>query len=172
MRRYRNVSPDWPLTATATLPSGAYDADAAGRLKLELHTERGWIYSGRQSRWADRASWVLEERLPHLFREIEERIAEAEYTAERERIEAEKAAEAARRAAEERKRTWKVLMCQAEERLVESHLGNTFARESDSWHRAETLRRYCAAMDAAWGEDAGLPTGSSGRASTSVSSIL
>lgn len=104
------------------------------------------------SRWSDRTSWTLEQRLPHLFREIEERVAEAEYAAEQERLAAEKAAEAAKRAAEERERTWQVLMRQAEERLIESHRAACLREQSDAWSRAEILRRYCDAMETAYGD--------------------
>lgn len=135
------------------MPSGPYDADATGRLKLELFCSQWWIYRGRQSRRADRQSWTLEERLPHLFREIEERVVEAQRVAEQQRIAAEQAAEAARREAEERERQWHVLMDQARTRLVESHRASHLLAQADSWHQAERLRRYCNALDAAHGED-------------------
>lgn len=67
------------------------------------------------------------------------------------RIEAERAAEAARRAAEERERMWHALMRQAEEQLVESKRADRLLEQSDSWHRAEALRRYCDAMEVARG---------------------
>jgi hypothetical protein len=152
VQRYRNVSPDWYSYRDRNLPSGPYDADATGRLTLELRAERDWISTGRQSRWADRKSWTLEERLPHLFREIDERIAAADYAAEKERIAAEKAAAAARQAAEERERTWHVLIRQAEERLIEAHRGVCLREQGAAWHAAESLRRYCDAMETAYGD--------------------
>jgi len=129
VRRYRNVSRDSIFYRDRKLPSGAYDADASGRLKLELHSTHHWIHSGRQSRWADRQSWTLEERLPHLFREIEERIVEADYAIEQRRIAAEKADTAARLAVEERERRWHVLMAEAEEHLIEAAPSCTVARD-------------------------------------------
>jgi hypothetical protein len=152
VHRYRNVTSDWTFYRDRELPRGAYDASATGRLKLELHGGGRWAYSGRQSRWANRQSWTLEERLPHVFREIEERIAEADHAAEQARIAAEKAAEAARQAAEERDRTWHVLMRQAEERLVETHRATQLRAQADAWHRAEKLRRYCDAIEDAYGD--------------------
>jgi hypothetical protein len=104
VKRYRHVARDSYFYQGRELPSGRFDAGATGRLKLELSTDAWWIYLGRQSRWADRQSWSLEERLPHLFREIEGRIAEAARVAEDERIARETAADAARRKAEERER--------------------------------------------------------------------
>lgn len=148
--RYRNVSPDW--YPGRTLPSGPYDADAASRLKLELNPSLHWMHSGRQSRWADRQSWALEERLPHLFREIEERIALAESREEERRIAAEKAAEAAKREAEERERQWHILMAQAAERLVEDKRGNELRAQAAAWKEAETLGRYCSALEESYGD--------------------
>ena len=154
VRRYRNVSSSSLLYRDRDVPTGPYDADANGRLKAELHSSQSWLFSGRQSRWADRSSWTLEERLPHLFREIEERVVEAAFAAEQERVEAEREADAARRAAEERERMWRVLMRQAEERLVESNCADQLLEQSNSWHRAEALRRYCDAMELAHGDRA------------------
>jgi hypothetical protein len=89
---------------------------------------------GRQSRWADRQSWTLEERPPHLFREIEERIAAANRVAEEERIAAEKAAEGARREAEERERQWHLLIDQANKPLAETHRATHLrAQAADAW---------------------------------------
>jgi hypothetical protein len=147
--RYRNVSRDSFLYRGRELPAGPYHAGGAGRLMIELHVERSWIYKGRQSRFADRQSWTLEGRLPHLIREIEERIAHARRVAEQERIAAEKAAG---RAADERERTWHQLMAQARERLVETHRTAQLRVQADAWSEADRLRRYCDAMDAAHGE--------------------
>ena len=110
---YRNVSRDWSWYRDRELPSGPYDADSSGQLKLELFCAQPWIFSGRQSRWSDRQSWQLEHRLSHLFREIAERAVEAKRVAEEKRIAAERAAEDAKREAEERERQWHVLMEQA-----------------------------------------------------------
>lgn len=104
VEHYRGVDPNSYFYRDRELPTGPYDAEAEGRLRLELHCESDWIFRGRQSRWSDRQSWTLEERLPHLFREIEERIVEAKRVAEEQRIAAEKRAEAERREAEERER--------------------------------------------------------------------
>lgn len=154
VRRYRNVSREWASYRDRDLPSGPYDADASGRLKLELHADGGWIYSGRQSRWADRQSWTLEERLPHLFREIEERVVEADRVAEERRIAAANAAEAAARQAEEREREWHVLMGRAKEHLFEAHCAAHLRTQADAWQTAEHLRRYCAAVAASYGDHA------------------
>src|SRR6185312_8056041 len=72
VEHYRGVDPNSYFYRDRTLPAGPYDAGAEGRLRLELLCENDWIFRGRQSRWSDRQSWTLEERLPHLFREIED----------------------------------------------------------------------------------------------------
>lgn len=151
VHRYRNVSRDSVFYRDRVLPSGPYDVRASGRLKLELHVSHPWIYSGRQSRWADRQAWTLEERLPQVFRELEERIAEAARFAEQQWIAAEKAAEEAKRAAEERERRWHVLMAEARERLAESNRAADLRTQADAWQTAENLRRYCDAVEAARG---------------------
>jgi hypothetical protein len=152
VHRYRNVSRDWAFYRDRELPSGPYDAAATGRLKLELQVSKPWIFTGRQSRWADRESWSLESRLPYFFREIEERLGEAERFAERERVAAEQAAEAASRAAEERARRWGILMRQAEDQLVEANRAARLREQAASWQEAENLRDYCDAVEAAYGD--------------------
>jgi hypothetical protein len=154
VKRYRN-SRSWLWDGDRELPSGPYDAKATGELKLELFCERDWIFRGRQSRWSDRQSWRVEERLPHLLRELAERVTEAKRVAEEERIRAEQAAEAARREAEARERKWLKLMAQAQERLVEAHRAKHLRAQADAWQEADRLRRYCDALESAHGADAG-----------------
>lgn len=152
VQHYRDLALRWG-SYSRDVPSGPYDAEGTGELKLELEVKRDWIYRGRQSRWADRKSWSLEERLPHVFREIEARAAKADRVAEEERVAAEKAAEEARRAAEERERRWHLLMEQAKGRLVETQRANLLREQVNAWQEAERLRSYCDAMEAAYDED-------------------
>jgi hypothetical protein len=136
-------------------PSGPYDAEATGVLELELEEERWWKFHGRQRQrcWGDRASWQLEDRLPHLFREIQERIVEAERIAEEERIEAERAAEAARIEAEKREKKWNELMVGARQQLVEQGRIDELRAQVASWRESELIRRYCDAIEEAHGDD-------------------
>jgi hypothetical protein len=136
------------------VPTAPYDADASGELKLELFCAQPWVFSGRQSRWSDRQSWRLEQRLSYLFREIAERVVEAKRVAEEKRLAAERAAETARREAEERERQWHALMAQAKARLVETHRADQLHAQADAWQQADRLRRYCDALDAAHGDNA------------------
>jgi hypothetical protein len=135
--------------------SGSFDAEATGGLGVELEDERWWKFHGRQRqrRWGGRASWQLEDRLSHLFREIQERIAEAERIAEEERIEAERAAEAVRIEAEQREKTWNELMERARRQLVEQGRIVELRAQVASWQESELICRYCDAMEEAHGGD-------------------
>lgn len=113
---------------------GAYDKDATGELTLALSCEGGW-FAGRQGRWSDRQSWTLEERLPHLFREINARIIHARRMRERERIRAQEAAERARRDADERELTWQAHMATAHERLIQDNRISQLTAGLDAWDR-------------------------------------
>lgn len=148
VHHYRNVRPDDYFWRDRELPRGAYDKDATGELTLALSCEGNW-FAGRQGRWSDRRSWTLEERLPHLFREIEARIIHARRMREQERIRAEDAAERARRDAEERERAWRELITTARGRLVEDHRIVRLTADLDAWDEARRIRAYCNAAEAA-----------------------
>jgi hypothetical protein len=150
VHHYRNVRRDSFFYRDRELPSGPYDARSSGQLVLELNPGAR-LHGGRQSRFVDRQSWTLEERLPHLFREIEERIIAAEHEAEDRRIAAQKAAEVAEREAEERRRRWRLLMDRAAERLLEDHRAAQLRQEASAWHEADRIRRYCDAAESAHG---------------------
>jgi hypothetical protein len=150
VHNYRNVSRDSYFYRDRELPSGPYDAKATGQLDLEL--DRHWSLKGRQARWGDRQNWRLEARLSHLFREIEERIIELERIGEERRLAAERAAENARREAEERERTWQALMREAEVRAADDRRLAHLRRQADAWEEADRLRRYCCAMEKAYGD--------------------
>lgn len=68
VEHFRDNAARWDWIDRGDGPSGPYDADATGELNLELQVSRPLLFSGRQSRWGDRKSWVLEERLAHLSR--------------------------------------------------------------------------------------------------------
>jgi hypothetical protein len=150
VHHYRNVPRGSNLYRDRELPSGPYDAEATGQLDLEL--DRHWSLKGRQARWGDRQNWKLEERLPHLFREIEERIIELERIGEERRLATERAAEKARREAEEREQTWRALMREAEARAADERRVAHLRSQADAWEEADRLRRYCRAMEEAYGD--------------------
>jgi hypothetical protein len=147
VQRYRNVRGDESWWRDRKVPRGAYDAEGTGRLQLVLHAARYWVLSGRQSRFADRQSWTLEARLPHFFREVEERIAELQHYDEAQRTKREREAEQARRAAEERERQWQELMASARERLVDADRAAHAGQQSEAWKRANQVREYCYAIE-------------------------
>jgi hypothetical protein len=153
VKRYRNVPRGGALYRDRELPSGAYDAGASGELKLELFCAEYWLFNGRHSRWSDRQAWRLEDRLPHLFREITERVIEAKRIAAERRIAAENAAAAAKRAAEEQERQWHLLMDHARERLRDANRAAHLRAQAGAWREADRLRRYCDAIEAAHGDD-------------------
>lgn len=153
VRHYRNVRPGDYFWRDRELPRGPYDKDATGTLTLALSCEERW-FAGRQGRWSDRQSWTLEERLPHLFREIDARIVHARRMREQERIRAEEVAERARRDTAERARTWRGLMASARERLLEDHRIARLTADLDAVDQARRIRVYCDAAEAKYDDSA------------------
>lgn len=98
-REYDRFVGDWRLP-----PLTKYEEQATGHLNLELVT--GW--GGGGTKWGDRKSWTLEEKLPEVLRAVEQRAAEAR---ERERQ--------AQQAAGRRRREWEAAMEGAKERYLE-----------------------------------------------------
>jgi hypothetical protein len=135
-------------------PSSPYDAEGTGVLALELEDERWFGLPGRQRRWGDRASWRLEERLSHLFREIQERVAETKRVAEEERVKAQREAEAASMVAEARERTWNELMEKARRALAERGRVTQLRAQTADWQESELIYRYCDAMEETHGGNA------------------
>jgi hypothetical protein len=153
IRRERELDLRWGSMRRENAPSGPFDAEGTGELELELEDEQWFMLRGRQRNWGDRASWQLEERLPHLFREIDERVVEAKRVAEERRVEAERAAEAARIEAEKREKAWNELMEKARLTLVERDRITHLRSQASSWQESELISRYCDAMEEAHGED-------------------
>jgi hypothetical protein len=153
VHHYRNVRPDDYFWRDRELPRGPYDKDATGKLTVALSCDGGW-FAGRQGRWSDRQSWTLEERLPHLFREIEARIIHGQRMREQERIRADETAERARSDAEERERAWLDLMAIARERLTDDHRIARLTTHVEAWDQARRIRAYCDAVEAAHRDDA------------------
>lgn len=147
VKRYRRDVREWPRFSGEP-PARSYDGGAEGALTLALVIERDWRFRGRQSRWSDRSSWTLEERLPHLFVEIEERALEGARIDDEERRVAEVEAERQQRERAEREKQWNNLMAQAQDRLIESHRAAYLRSRLDAWEEAQRIRRYCEAMNA------------------------
>lgn len=116
-----------------------YDGGATS----ELNVEALGYSNGRQSSWGDRSRWTLEERLPHLLRELEIQAAEAE-----ERRLAQPHEEA------ERQRQWEAAMEHAKRRLVEVHRLEVLRDRVRASEEAEAIRAYCDAVEARHGSAA------------------
>jgi hypothetical protein len=151
VERYRHVRGHELWWRDRKVPCGAYDAEATGRLEFVLHAARYWVLSGRRSRFADRQSWTLETRLPHLFREVEERIVELQHYDEAQRTQREREAEQARLAAEERERQWQQLIANARQRLLDADRAAHASRQSQAYRHTNQLREYCDAIEGVHG---------------------
>jgi hypothetical protein len=116
-----------------------YDGGATGELNIEALGSS----HGRQSSWADRTRWTLEDRLPHLLRELEIQAVEAE-----ERRLAKEHEEA------ERQQQWETAMERAKHRLIEDHRLEVLRNRVRAWEEAEAIRAYCDAVEARHGTDA------------------
>ena len=120
-------------------PLTEYEAGATGRLQLDIP---GYGGGGRPSKWADRKSWSLEEKLPEVLREIEVRAAEAkarEKEAEQREI--------------ERARKWETAKALAVERWAENRRGEVLRADVARWREAKTIRDYCDAASATYRGD-------------------
>ncbi len=116
-----------------------YDSPATGELNIAA---LGFTH-GRQSSWGDRTRWTVEDRLPHLLRELEIQAAEAEERRiAREREEA------------ERQRQWEAAMEHAKQRLVEDHRLELLRSQVRAWQDADLIHAYCDAVEARHGADA------------------
>ncbi len=149
--RYRHNVREWPRFSGES-PPRSYDLDATGELTIGLTSERSWRFRARQSHWSDRSSWTLEERLPHLFVEIQERAVEGARLDEEERRLAEEEAAREKRERQEREERWNELMGEAQRGLIESHRATWLHSRLEAWDEAERIRRYCQAMETTAGE--------------------
>lgn len=153
VRSYRHMV-GRPQLGGYVYPTGAFDAGARDGLMLHLHDEaRWWVPDGRQSSWADRQSWTLESRLPHLFREIETRIADAVHATAQAEIEQARAAEHAQREQEQREQQWHAHMAAAWTALINERRAAELERQASAWTQAATLRGYCDAVERTHGEE-------------------
>ncbi|WP_251056411.1 hypothetical protein [Streptomyces sp. ISL-94] len=121
------------------------DPERAVVLMIELPHSR----SGRQSKWADRKRWKLEDVLGTVLREIELRaVDDAQRKADEER------------AAAERKALWVAAMDEARGRAVEAQLAEVLREQSGAWRDSRLLNQYCDALErrlvAAGPEESGL----------------
>lgn len=122
--------------AASQRPFGArmpkYDYTPSGRLTIELDT----TYQGRRRRWTDTTRWALEDKLPDVLQELEQR-AEID---ERRRVKRERAEEQRRH---ERQRQ----LDEARKLMAEERRALALEQEITAWQRAEAIRSYCDRLD-------------------------
>jgi len=136
------------------LAGASYDADASGVLTLELHCEHdSLLFAGRRSQWSDGQRQRLESCVGLFFREIDERVAEAEQHAEICRRAADRSAQLERKRLEERAATWRDLMTSAECAWRDAMFATELRRQLDADAHAREVRRYCDAAEIAHGDD-------------------
>ncbi|MFC5107516.1 hypothetical protein [Kibdelosporangium philippinense] len=107
-----------------------------GRLVVELAHD--WSYNGRRRRWADRARWTLDDKLPDVIAELEGRAQLDE-----ERRIAKLDAEA------RRQRDWEAAMATARFRFAEDIRIQELTKQVSSWEHAAKIRAYCDVLEAA-----------------------
>ncbi|MBZ6136578.1 hypothetical protein KVH06_06180 [Streptomyces olivaceus] len=116
------------------------DSDRSKSLIIEL----GYSRSSRQSRWADRKRWVLEDILGAVLREIETRALEdAQRKVEEERAKA------------EREVRWRAAMEKAKELAAQDQYAEALRAQAGQWQEAASLTAYCNALERRLEEVAG-----------------
>jgi hypothetical protein len=116
---------DWQRLPTST------ETVASGRLALELH-ER---YRYRPLRWADRKRWTLDQKLPEVFRHIEEAARAAA-----------EARDHVRADAEARRRTWEEAVDAARGRFIVALNRERIAEQVRARRQAIDMRDYAAEL--------------------------
>jgi hypothetical protein len=140
--------------ADPRLAGSSYDADASGVLTLELVSDdHGVLFTGRQSRWSDGQRQRLEQRLPLLFREIDERVVAAKQHAHIRQRTAERAHRLEQERREQVTRQWQALMAAAESAWREAMYASELRRQLDAKARAHEVREYCNAAETAHAHD-------------------
>jgi hypothetical protein len=154
VEHYRNVDRESAWWRDRELPGGAYDANADGKLELDLFCGQRYAFGGRQSRWGDRQRWSLEERLPEVLQEIEIRAAEATLREEEKRQAAIEAKHRAEEEAKQREIDWKVHLKEAWQLLFEERRAKELRSQAAAWAEARELGAYCDAVERTHGDDA------------------
>jgi hypothetical protein len=153
VEHYRNVDPESAWWRDRELPRGPYDANADGKLELELFCGQRYAYEGRQSRWGDRQRWSLEDRLTNAVLEVEIREAEAVHREERKREAAIEAKRQAEEAAKQREVDFEIHLKEAWQRLFEARRAKELRSQASAWAEALALSSYCDAVERAHGDD-------------------
>ncbi|MFF3764990.1 hypothetical protein ACFYYR_13015 [Streptomyces sp. NPDC001922] len=119
------------------------DPERAKSLVIEI----GYSQASRQSRWADRKRWVLEDILGAVLREVETRAVEdAQRKVDEERAKA------------DREIRWRAAMEKAKALAAQEQYAEVLRAQAGQWQEAASLSAYCNALErrleeAAVGED-------------------
>ncbi|WP_327177056.1 hypothetical protein OG599_18390 [Streptomyces sp. NBC_01335] len=123
------------FTYTATIQQEFPQSTEPERSK-SLVIELGYSQASRQSRWADRKRWVLENIVGAVLREIETRAVEdAQRKVDEERAKA------------DREVRWREAMEGAKWRAVEAQFAEVLRAQAGRWEEATALGRYCDALE-------------------------
>ncbi|WP_371603456.1 hypothetical protein OG345_21825 [Streptomyces sp. NBC_01220] len=123
------------FTYTVTIQQESPQSTDAERSK-SLVIELGYSRSKRQSRWADRKRWVLEDILGAVLWEIENRAVEdAQRKADEERAKA------------EREVRWKAAVKTAKELAAQEQYAEVLRAQARQWQEATDLSAYCDALE-------------------------
>lgn len=137
------------------LAGDSYDADASGLLTVELGGEHDALFVGRRSRWSDGQRQRLEDCLGLLFREIDERVIEAERHAKSSQRAAERSAQLERQRLAELAARWRELMTSAEGAWRDAMYATELQRQLGAYAQARDVRHFCDAAEHAHTHDAG-----------------
>jgi hypothetical protein len=104
--------------------------------QLDLYlVEASWAHQGRRHRWGDRKRWRLEDQLPHVLHEIDQRAG-----AERERQLAKERKE------QETIRAWHAAKDRARRDFLKAHRLEALRQQVAAWDEAQRIRAYCDAV--------------------------
>ncbi|WP_042365863.1 hypothetical protein [Streptacidiphilus neutrinimicus] len=113
----------------------ATKANSTHQLDLRIE-ERSWEHRGRRHQWGDRQRWTLEDKLPAVMHEIQQRAdAEIERQHQRE-LEAQRTQQA-----------WQAAMERAHRKARETHRVKAIQEQTESWRLAVNIRDYCNALE-------------------------
>ncbi|MGW7098395.1 hypothetical protein [Streptomyces sp. NPDC054838] len=123
------------FTYTVTIQQESPQSTDPERSK-SLVIELGYSRSSRQSRWADRKRWVLEDILGAVLREIETRAVEdAQRQVDEERAEV------------EREVRWRAAMEKAKEQAAHDQFAEVLRSQARQWQEATALSAYANALE-------------------------
>lgn len=102
---------------------------------LDLSLAHDWAHRGRRYQWGDRRRWRLEDKLPQVLSEIEQR---AEINRDRQAVHEQKERET--------RYAWHRAIDQARRQLLDTHRRDHLREQIEAWQEAARVRSYCDAL--------------------------